>query len=203
MFNETKLMINVEENEIDITNDEELVDNEAEDESGTDEETGGEESEVEDSENLSGDDGEDPRIQRAEAQKARLTKEINDLKAEKARLKKEKDGEVVTNSEKIDRTYLAANGMTDKDAQNEVLRLSKKFDLDVMDAFEDPDIKSRAEAIVKRKAAQRAIAGGTGGAAKKSKDAAWHAAYYKKNGSFHADATNEHIVKAAEILANS
>lgn len=201
-------MIN-EELDTNVSEEEELVDNDAENEfTGTDEDESGEESEVEDSENLSRDDGEDgigddPKLARAEAQKARLTKEINDLKAEKARLKKEKGGEVVTNSEKIDRTYLAANGMTDKDAQNEVLRLSKKFDLDVMDAFEDPDIKSRAEAIVKRKAAQKAIAGGTGGAAKKSKDAAWHAAYYKKNGDFHADATNEQIVKASEILANS
>lgn len=196
-------MLNEEQENFDSTNEEELVDNEAEDESGTDTEEA--EAEHESEAEAVSDDGDDERTQRAKAQRDRLAQEIKDLKAEKNRLKSEEsnqeNSQVATNSELVERTYLSANGITDKDAQNEVIRLAKKFDMSVDKALDDTDIKQRAESIVKKKAAQKQLAGGTGGASTSKKTPQYYADYVRKHGDFPAGTPNDMIARATDILA--
>jgi hypothetical protein len=191
---------------------EELVDNEILDELSTDEDESGEESEVEDSEDVSGDDdGGDSNDDgnSREARKARRDAQIDRLKEDNRKLKdqlKENSSEKEVNntsSELMERAFLAANDVKDKDAQNEVIRLADKFGTSVMDAIEDTDVMMRVNSIVKKKAADRSVAGGTGGSAQKTKGVAWHKAYFEKHGDFAAGATNSMISKVTDALANN
>jgi len=188
-----------------------LEDNTPEDDNGTDGEDSTEESEGEDSEPIEPDeepvDISKPKEERRNHQIDRLKKEKADLKKENERLKQggekgqEGGSSLATNTELMERTFLAANGYKDKDVQNEVLRLAHKFDVPVNEALEDKDITSRAESILKRKTAQNSIARGTGGAAKKGKDAGYVASYFKKHGDFPEGTSNSLISKATDILA--
>jgi hypothetical protein len=193
-----------------------LVDNPDEHEfDGTTEEESGEESEVEDSSDLSEDDGTDeggieadPQTEsqkRAKTQIDRLKAEKAKLKAENERLKKgssQEGGEVVaTNSELIERTYLAANGIKDREVQDEVMRLAHKFDVPVDAAMDDTDIRARAETLIKKKKATQAVAKGTGGAGAKTKGVDYYTAYFTKNGDFPAGIPNEMIAKVTDKLA--
>ena len=203
-------MQNDEQENIDSTNDDELVDNEADNEfTGTTEEESSEEPEIEDSENLSGDDEDDERTARARAQRERLAEEIKQPKAEKAKLKEgrkesdSKESQVATNSELVERTYLSANGIKDKDVQNEVIRLAKKFDMSVDQALDDTDIKQRASVMIKKKEAARAVAKSTGGASSSKKTPSYYADFFRKNGDFPAGTPNDMIAKATDLLAKS
>ena len=167
---------------------EELVDNEILDELEADEDESGEESEEQASEDVSGDDGEgddseeegntrEARQDRAKSQIDRLKKENRELKA-KAK-EQGSDKEVVpTNSELVERTYLAANGIKDREVQDEIMRLATKFDIPVDEAMDDADISSRAEALLKKKAAAKSVTKATGGAASRTKGVAYHTAYF-------------------------
>lgn len=203
-------MQNDNEESIDSTNDEELVDNEANDEfTGTAEEESSEEPEIENSSDADGDDGNDERTARAKAQRERLAEEIKQLKAEKAKLKEgskennSKESQLATNSELVERTYLAANGIKDKDVQNEVMRLAKKFDISVDQALDDTDINQRANALIKKKQAAQAVAKSTGGTATGKKTPSYYADYFKKNGDFPSGTSSDMIAKATDILAKS
>ena len=201
-----------EENQNVEGTEEELVDNEILDELSANEEESGEESEVEDGEDVSADDdGGDSeeeaegnsrgaREKRRDSQIDRLKEENRKLKAEAKESGSEKEG-IVTNSELVERTFLAANGIKDREVQDEVIRLAHKFDIPVDEAMDDSDIKVRAEALIKKKAASRSVAKSTGGAAARTKGVAYHTAYFEKHGDFAPGATNEMISKVTDVLA--
>ena len=201
----------IDENQNVDEQDEGLVDN-AEDHEfdGTTEDESGEESEEQDSDDLSEDDGGDEDTDSGndrEARKARRDAQIDRLKEENRKLKEQakengsKEEGVATNSELVERTFLSANGIKDREVQDEVMRLAKKFDIPVDEAMDDSDIKVRAEALIKKKAATKSVAQGTGGAAARTKGVAWHKAYFEKHGDFAAGAKNEMIAKVTEALA--
>jgi hypothetical protein len=88
----------------------------------------------------------------------------------------------------IDRTYLAAQaGVKDMDVQDEALRLAKKFGMSVVEALKDSDILSRLENLQKKKKAQAAIAGGTGGAKVANKGMDYYLAEFKNKGTLPDD----------------
>jgi len=88
----------------------------------------------------------------------------------------------------IDRTYLAAQaGVKDMDVQDEALRLAKKFGMSVVEALKDDDIVSRLENLQKKKKAQAAVAGGTGGAKSANKGMDYYISEFKRNGSLPDD----------------
>jgi hypothetical protein len=88
----------------------------------------------------------------------------------------------------IDRTYLAAQaGVKDMDVQDEALRLAKKFGMTVVEALKDADISSRLENLQKKKKAQAAIAGSTGGAKVANKGMDYYVAEFKSKGTLPDD----------------
>ena len=200
----------IEENQNVDGTEEELLDNEPEDEPGTDEDESGEESEEQDSDDLSEDDDGDDSGEEGnsrEARKARRDAQIDRLKEENRKLKEsikesgsEKSG-LANNSELIERTYLSANGIVDKDVQNEVIRLANKFGMSVDEAMDDADIKLRADSLIKQKKAKQSVAKGTGGSAQKTRGVNWHTAYFEKNGDFAPGATQGMIAKVTDALA--
>ena len=198
-------MTNDEQETIDSTNDTELEDNNTDNESRTDDEESSEESEVEDGDNS--EDSDSVTFTREEL--AKRDKEIRKSQDErwKSRLKEggkesdSKEGKVVSNSELVERTYLAANGYKDKDVQNEIMRLAKKFDMQVNDALDDFDIKQRADSLMKKKEAAKAVAKSTGGATSSKKTPQNVADYFREKGDFPSYATQEMIAKATDILA--
>lgn len=104
--------------------------------------------------------------------------------------------------ELISRTYLAAQaGITDKEVQNEALRLASKFNLNIAEALDDSDIMSRLKNLQKQKATQNAVAKGTGGAATRSKDASYYVSYFKQNGDFPDGTPSSMIAKVTQELA--
>lgn len=201
-----------EKNVHEEVHEEELEANESDDESTTDEAESGEATEVEDDdavsdEDDSGDTGDGGEADDTHARRERAQAQIDRLKEEnrtlKDRLKEgDKKGETVaSNSELVERTYLSAYGYKDKDVQNEVIRLARKFDMSVDQALDDADIKSRADALIKQKQAAQSVSKGTGGASSKKKGLNYHLSYFKKHGDFAPDASPDMIAKVSDELA--
>jgi uncharacterized protein YdiU (UPF0061 family) len=157
-------------------------------------------------------DSDEAKKQRANAQIERLKEEKDELKGEVEKLRDQVHGDEEAddqsggeaNPDLVKRTYLAANGIEDEDAQQEVIRLADKFDLEVDKALEDEDIKRRADAIVEKKQAKQSVAsgqeGGDGGATKK--DADYYQREFEKNGEFPDDTPREMIAEVTERLAD-
>jgi hypothetical protein len=121
------------------------------------------------------------KLQREVAANARLRKEAKERR-ENGSVPKE-EGKQELDRDLIDRTYLAAQaGLRDMDVQDEALRLAKKFGMSVVEALKDEDIKSRLENIQKKKKAQAAVAGGTGGAKAANKGMEYYVAKFKQDG---------------------
>ena len=197
----------IEETNVEVEVEEELEVNDEQDESRTDEEESGEESEVEAGSDAESDGESEERDIRGERQE-RAKAQIDRLKAEKAKLKEEnerlKEGgqeSVGTNSELVERTFLAANGIKDRDVQDEVIRLAHKFDVPVDEAMDDADIAGRAETLIKKKAAARTVAKGTGGAGTKAKGVNYYVTYFEKHGDFPDGLSSEMISKVTDKLA--
>lgn len=160
---------NVDENS---TLNEELEANETDDALDTEEnQTDAETDEVEDG---------DSDDESTEASRARARSQIDRLKEENRRLKEKfkesglsGEGSKVA-SPLVERTFLSQEGITDKEAQQEVIRLAQKLDIPLEEAVEDEDIRLRAEAIQKKAQSRLASARpkGKGGATKK--DAQWY-----------------------------
>jgi len=118
------------------------------------------------------------KLQRELAANARLRKEAKERKETKSEPKEEN-----LDRDLIDRTYLAAQaGVKDMDVQDEALRLAKKFGMSVVEALKDDDIASRLENLQKKKKAQAAVAGNTGGAKNTNKGMEYYVAEFKRNG---------------------
>jgi hypothetical protein len=145
------------------------------------------------------DDGEDERKRRRDAQIERLKKERDEWR-EKAR-QVSNEGKKEVSSDLVARTYLAANGITDKEVQQEAIRLAKKFDFSIDAALDDEDIKTRLDNLVKQKTTQRAIAKNTGGASQKQKDVGYYLSYFKQHGDFPTGTSSSMIAKVTQALA--
>lgn len=162
-----------------------------------------EEEEIED--DASEDDGDesDEAKDRAESQIDRLKREKAELKEKLDKAGEGKDeGGKEFSSELVERTYLASNGIKDREAQEEVMRLAKKFDMQVDEALEDSDIKSRADSIIKRKQAKQSVAGGGGGkGGSTSKDVDYYRRQFEKTGDFPDDTPADMIAEVTEELA--
>jgi hypothetical protein len=127
------------------------------------------------------------KLQRELAANARLRKEAKERKQAKEGGEKSEEGTSL-DRDLIDRTYLAAQaGVKDMDVQDEALRLAKKFGMSVVEALKDPDISSRLENLQKKKKAQAAVAGSTGGAKVANKGMDYYLAEFKRNGSLPDD----------------
>lgn len=101
--------------------------------------------------------------------------------------------------ELISRTFLAAqSGITDKEIQNEALRLADKFGMNIAEAMEDPDISLRVKNLQTQREAKRAIAKSTGGSAARTKDLSYYASYFKQHGDFPPGTPNNMIVKVMD-----
>lgn len=108
----------------------------------------------------------DERRERRESQIDRLKKKNDEYKRRLKEFESTKgtgNGKE-TNSELIERTYLAANGVTDKEAQAEAIRLAHKFDFSIDEALDDADIKRRVDNIVRERKANRSVTASSGGA---------------------------------------
>lgn len=105
--------------------------------------------------------------------------------------------------ELISRTFLAAQaGITDKDVQNEALRLANKFGMNIAEAMDDADIMTRIKNLQKQKQTQQAIAKQSSGTATRTKDVPYYVTYFKQNGDFPAGTPSSMIAKVSEALAN-
>jgi hypothetical protein len=125
------------------------------------------------------------KLQREIAANARLRKEAKE-RSQKSDDKGEESSQL--DRDLIDRTYLAAQaGVKDMDVQDEALRLAKKFGMSVVEALKDPDISSRLENLQKRKKAQAAIAGSTGGAKVANKGMDYYVSEFKNKGTLPDD----------------
>lgn len=106
----------------------------------------------------------DERRERRESQIDRLKKKNDEYKRRLKEFESAKGTGKETNSELIERTYLAANGVTDKEAQAEAIRLAHKFDFSIDEALDDADIKRRVDNIVRERKANRSVTASSGGA---------------------------------------
>ena len=125
------------------------------------------------------------KLQREIAANARLRKEAKERRENGST---EKEGNQELDRDLIDRTYLAAQaGLKDMDVQDEALRLAKRFGMTVVEALKDDDISSRLENLQKKKKAQQAVAGSTGGAKNTQKGMDYYVAQFKQNGTLPDD----------------
>lgn len=193
-------MINAEEEKVEI-----LEDNETEDETGTDEADSSQESKEQSSEEESGEDGgETVTISKSELDKLKR----ESFAAKRLREKKSAEGSKESvekgsdfDKEMIERTFIAVHAkVDDPEAQDEVIRLARKFDMSVSDAVKDPDIKLRIENLQKQKKARQAVAGQTGSAKNNNRGVDYHVEQYKTKGVLPSDPSM--IAKVLEKLAN-
>jgi actin-related protein len=110
--------------------------------------------------------------------------------AKKARLESKAKGKDDTqestqgyDQDLIARTFLAAQaGVTDRDVQDEALRLANKFDMKIDQAMQDPDISTRLKNLQKQKQIQSGIAGNGGVNTGKPKSIDQYTAEFNKTG---------------------
>lgn len=185
--------------------DEVLEDNEPEDENGTDAADSSQESEEQSSEKETGeDDSETVTISKSELDKLRresfAAKRLREKKAtEGSKEGSEKGADF--DKEMIERTFIAVHAkVDDPDAQDEVIRLARKFDMSVADAVKDPDIKQRIENLQKQKKVRQAVAGQTGSAKNNNRGVDYHVEQYKTRGVLPSDPSM--IAKVLEKLAS-
>ena len=168
--------------------------------------TAGETGEVSEDGVDSNDDGADTvQVSRSEYEKlqreAAAAKRLRD-KTSKEEGGKESPSKGSFDQELIARTYLAAQaGITDKEVQNEALRLANKFGMNIAEAMDDADISTRLKTLQKQKATQNAIAKGTGGSATRTKDASYYLTYFKQHGDFPEGTPTAMIARVTQDLA--
>lgn len=105
--------------------------------------------------------------------------------------------------ELISRTFLAAQaGITDKEVQNEALRLAQKFGMNIAEALDDADVMTRIKNLQKQKQTQQAIAKQTGGSATRTKDISYYLTHFKQHGDFPAGTPSSMIAKVTMALAD-
>jgi predicted hydrocarbon binding protein len=116
---------------------------------------------------------------------------------------KESNQAPALDQELISRTFLAAQaGITDKEVQNEALRLAQKFGMNIAEALDDADVMTRIKNLQKQKQTQQAIAKQTGGSASRTKDIGYYIAKFKETGDFPAGTPSSMIAKVTMALAN-
>ena len=194
----------LEDEVVDIT-EEGLTDNEQSDETDTTEGEGEEVSEervVEEDEEGGDDDtialgrGEYEKLRREASVAKRLREKVKRYDSEKHNVEAP-----ALDQELIARTFLSAqSGITDKEVQNEALRLADRFGMNIAEAMDDPDISIRLKNLQKQKEAKRAVARSTGGSASRAKDISYYKSYFKQHGDFPDETPNEMIVKVMDSL---
>jgi hypothetical protein len=186
-------------------NDEEVMleDNLEEDESGNDEGDSEQESEEQSHEEEGGDtDSETVTISKTDLDK--LKREA--FAAKRLREKKDDKGskestETEFDKEMIERTFIAVHAKVDnQEAQDEVMRLAKKFGMSVAEAVKDPDVKLRIENIQKQAKARQAIAGQTGSGKNNNRGIDYHVEQYKTKGVLPSDPST--VAKILEKMAS-
>lgn len=183
-------MTNAEERDVDTNNEEETSDYEStETQSETTEESESESARPEADETITLSKSDYDKLQREVAANARLRKQIKERGekgSEKGSEKSEESPQL--DRDLIDRTYLAAQaGVKDMDVQDEALRLAKKFDMSIVEALKDPDISARLENLQRKKKAQAAVAGATGGAKSANKGMEHYLAEFRSKGTLPDD----------------
>lgn len=188
-------------------NDEEVMleDNLEEDESGNDEGDSEQESEEQSHEEEGGDtDSETVTISKTDLDK--LKREAFAAKRLRDRKGKGEDGskestETEFDKEMIERTFIAVHAKVDnQEAQDEVIRLAKKFGMSVAEAVKDPDVKLRIENIQKQAKARQAIAGQTGSGKNNNRGIDYHVEQYKTKGVLPSDPST--VAKILEKMAS-
>lgn len=185
-----------------VNEEEELSSNEADHDTGT---TEGESEEV--SEEPVGEEVESDRIEVSKSEYDKLRREAHAAKRlrEKTSHKdssESKEGGASLDQELVSRTFLAAqSGITDKEIQNEALRLAEKFGMSIVEAMDDTDISTRLKNLQKQKETRQAIARNNGGVVSKDKGVDYYLGYFKKNGDFPPNTPNSMIAKVTEKLA--
>lgn len=194
-------MINANDEEREVV----LEDNEMDDENGTDDGDSSQESEEHGSEEEVGeDDSETVTISKSELDKLRresfAAKRLREKKSEQG----SKEGSKETqdfDKEMIERTFIAVHAKVDDvEAQDEVIRLARRFDMSVADAVKDPDIRQRIENMQKQKKARQAVAGQTGSAKNNNRGIDYHVEQYKTKGVLPSDPST--IAKILEKMAS-
>ncbi len=198
MLIETKLMINANNEEMETLPAEQTSDD-------TDNTTG--EADQASQESLDTENDGETTIQVSRSEYEKLQREAAAAKRLREKSSKEDGSKESTvkgsfDQELIARTFLAAQaGITDKDVQNEALRLASKFGMNIAEAMDDPDISTRLKTLQKQKTTQNAIAKGTGGAATRTKDATYYLTYFKQHGDFPEGTPSSMIAKVTQDLA--
>lgn len=164
---------------------------------------------IEESEGDSSEETNDDTIQVSKAEFEKYKREAFAAKRLRERTEKgnkESGQESVAPSldqELIARTFLAAQaGITDKEVQNEALRLAQKFGMNIAQAMDDADVMTRIKNLQKQKQTQQAIAKQTGGSATRTKDVSYYLAHFKQHGDFPAGTPSSMIAKVTHALAD-
>jgi len=189
-------MLNDEEREV-------LEDNDTEDESEDIDGTSSEESEESDSTEEAGNDDEQVTISKSELDKLKresfAAKRLREGKGKESSKESTEKG-TDFDKEMIERTFIAVHAkVDDPEAQDEVIRLARKFDMSVSDAVKDPDIRLRIENLQKQKKARQAIAGQTGSAKNNNRGVDYHVEQYRMKGVLPSDPAM--IAKVLDKLA--
>lgn len=101
--------------------------------------------------------------------------------------------------EQVETLTLSNAGISNADVQDEARRLAKKTNQTLIELLRDNDIKSLLLSKQKSKAAQRTVAGNTGGAAVSNKGLDYYIAQYKKTGELPDD--NKLVAQIVDALA--
>lgn len=169
-----------------------LLDNDTDDESTDTDGTSREESEESGSTEETTDDAEETvTISKSELDKLKresfAAKRLREGKGKEGSKESSKEGQEF-DQEMIERTFIAVHAKVDDiDAQDEVIRLARKFDMSVKDAVKDPDILLRIENLQRQKKARQAIAGNTGSAKSNNRGVDYYVEQYKTKGTLPSD----------------
>lgn len=192
-------MINANEEEV------MLEDNENNDDIGTDDGTLSQESEEQGSEEEGGEDNEETvSISKSELDKLRresfAAKRLREKKSPESSKENSKETQEF-DTEMIERTFIAVHAkVDDPEAQDEVIRLARKFGMSVTDAVKDPDVKMRIENLQKQKKARQAVAGQTGSGKNNNRNIDYHVEQYKTKGVLPSDPST--VAKILEKMAS-
>jgi hypothetical protein len=185
MLNETKLMQNAEERDIDTTNDTEDTTTYEQDTTESSETTEAPDTTPETDENVTVAKSELDKLRREAAAAKRLREKTSRESGEKGG---EKSDTPEYDKELIERTFLAAQaGINDPDVQDEAIRLARKFDMNITQAIKDEDIKTRLANLQKQMQAKKAVAKDSAGASAQNKGMDYWVAKFKKDGTLPTD----------------